>query len=64
MGDLSATGEVERLHIFSNDLAVDVYYTFLDYKPSSSDSIAIEGSVTQLGRLDAWIAAALTCLTQ
>lgn len=53
MGDSSGEREVERLHLFGKNVAVDVYYTFLDYKPSSSYSTAIGGNVAQLSRLDA-----------
>lgn len=53
---------MERLHLFDNDAAVDVYNKFFDYKQSVSDGTAVERGVARLARLDEVIATVLTCL--
>lgn len=38
---------MERLYLFGNDVAVNMYYTFLDYTPISTDGTDVEGAVAQ-----------------
>lgn len=50
--------------MFGHDLALDVYYTVLDYAPRSYEDDRVEVSIAQLPRLETWIATVVNCLTE
>lgn len=54
----------ESLWLFENEIALDVYYTFLDYNSCSFEYIWAEGSIEQLAGFDAKIAMAMTFLME
>lgn len=53
-----------RLQRFGLDVALNAYYTFLNYAPFSEEGNRVEGSIVQVARLDAWIATVATCLIE
>lgn len=61
---VSAELLVERLRLFGLDIAINVYYTSLNYTPCRDDSDRVEGSIAQLTHLDAQIAKVATWLTE
>lgn len=63
-GNVSGVHSEKRLCLLGQDAALDVCYTLLDYTPFGDEGDRVEGSVAQLDRLDAWIAAVGTCLTE
>lgn len=55
---------VERLELFAQDVALDIYYWGIDYTPCSDESDRLEGSIAQPAPLDLWIATVVTSLTE
>lgn len=54
----------ERLRSFCRVVALDVYYTFLDYIPCSHEGDRVEGTIAQPARLNVWNATVVTFLKE
>lgn len=46
------------------DVPLDVYYTFLGYRPCSNEGDRVKSRIAQLARFDTWTATVVTCLTE
>lgn len=56
--------EEERLRLLKRDVALDVYYEFIDFTPCSDDGDGVDGSIAQLACLDAWMETVVTYLPE
>lgn len=63
-GNDSAELPDECLQLFGHGVALDIYYTFLDYTSCGNESDRVESSTAQLAHLDAFIATVMTFLTK
>lgn len=56
--------EEKHLRLFKNNISADIIYNFLDYRRLSGNTHILQGSTTQLARLDVYVTIVLTCLEQ
>lgn len=53
--------EEARLCLIANNICFDTYYTFLVYRPLSSNDYIVKAGTMQLAIYGAWKATVLTC---
>lgn len=63
IANLSAEPSEKYLELFGNDIALNIYYTFLDHTPLG-DMDRVGSSISQPTRLNRWPTAVVTCLAE